>query len=191
MYRMIAGHIKIDVDKYGKRRSMQQSICDECKEKFWHPLRRVRRYCSLPCSRLGSRNRIDLHCGSCNNPITRNPFRLKNAKSGLLFCSRQCKDRAQRLDGRPELHPLHYGTARGDRSDVYRPIAFENHGKLCNRCGYDRHEEVLRVHHRDRNKRNRKPENLEVLCPTCHDEEHFLARDGRFNKLGEGYALPK
>lgn len=53
-------------------------------------------------------------------------------------------------------------------------------GKLtaCEKCGYDKFVEVLHVHHIDRNHKNTDIKNLAVLCPTCHAEDHFLAKDG-------------
>lgn len=39
----------------------------------------------------------------------------------------------------------------------------------CNRCASTMR---LHVHHRDRNKRNQDPLNLEVLCKGCHTDEH-------------------
>jgi 5-methylcytosine-specific restriction endonuclease McrA len=46
--------------------------------------------------------------------------------------------------------------------------------KLCNRCGYSAMPEILDVHHRDRDRTNNEPENLEVLCPNCHAIEHRI-----------------
>jgi hypothetical protein len=40
---------------------------------------------------------------------------------------------------------------------------------------------VLQVHHRDRDRTNNEPVNLEVLCPTCHDEDHFFSKDGKWS----------
>jgi 5-methylcytosine-specific restriction endonuclease McrA len=39
---------------------------------------------------------------------------------------------------------------------------------------------VLQVHHKDRDRHNNKLENLEMLCPTCHEVEHFTPKDGRW-----------
>jgi 5-methylcytosine-specific restriction endonuclease McrA len=39
----------------------------------------------------------------------------------------------------------------------------------CSRCGSTGR---LDIHHRDRNKKNQAPENLEVLCHRCHMREH-------------------
>lgn len=42
----------------------------------------------------------------------------------------------------------------------------------CQRCDHDGSESRLGIHHRDRNKKNQTPENLEVLCHRCHMREH-------------------
>lgn len=42
----------------------------------------------------------------------------------------------------------------------------------CQRCGHDGSESRLGIHHKDRNKRNQRPSNLEVLCHRCHMREH-------------------
>lgn len=46
----------------------------------------------------------------------------------------------------------------------------------CARCGFDEPREILAVHHRDHNRRNNAPENLEILCPNCHAIEHFILK---------------
>jgi 5-methylcytosine-specific restriction endonuclease McrA len=71
-------------------------------------------------------------------------------------------------------HPAHYK----DGSSAYGRIAIRHHGNHCNRCGYKEHIEILRTHHKDRNSENNLPDNLERLCPNCHETEHFLAGDG-------------
>lgn len=40
---------------------------------------------------------------------------------------------------------------------------------------------ILKVHHKDRNRKNSLPDNLEILCPNCHDLEHFLQKDGVYS----------
>ena len=50
----------------------------------------------------------------------------------------------------------------------YRERALKAYGATCNRCGYSDIEEMLDVHHRDKNRKNSKLENLEVLCVWCH-----------------------
>jgi len=45
-------------------------------------------------------------------------------------------------------------------------------GKNCERCGYARFE-ILQVHHKNRDRSNNNLENLELICPNCHCEEHY------------------
>lgn len=53
-------------------------------------------------------------------------------------------------------------------SSNYRRRTIDKFGPKCQSCGYDEHEELLQVHHRDSNRKNNKFSNLVVLCPTCH-----------------------
>src|SRR3970282_53385 len=43
----------------------------------------------------------------------------------------------------------------------------------CERCGLD---EPLVVHHRNRDRTNNSPENIEILCANCHYKEHGIGR---------------
>jgi 5-methylcytosine-specific restriction endonuclease McrA len=71
-----------------------------------------------------------------------------------------------------------YGTAQ----PRYREFALQQKGAKCEECGYCKLEGVLEVHHLDLNRRNNKIENLKVLCPTCHQEIHFLSNTGRYHR---------
>lgn len=177
----------------GKRRKLYWLSCEQCETLFLSPRYngpkyRARKYCSNECRKMANPSKIhDLVCDNCGAPFQRTQSYLKKSKSGLRFCSRKCKDEAQRLDSHnPEIHPPHYGTGEG----TYRDVAKRNHPLRCNRCGYNEIVGILKVHHKDRNRRNNKPENLEILCPTCHDLEHFFKKDGMYSggrhKRGSG-----
>jgi len=59
----------------------------------------------------------------------------------------------------------------------------KSRGNVCQKCGYSKYE-ILQVHHKDRNPLNNELENLELICPNCHFEEHFLEKSWlhkRFN----------
>lgn len=45
--------------------------------------------------------------------------------------------------------------------------------KSCSRCGYNKHPQLLGIHHKDKNRENNNIENLEVLCANCHSEAHL------------------
>ena len=42
----------------------------------------------------------------------------------------------------------------------------------CQCCDGDGSESRLGIHHKDRNKHNQRPSNLEVVCHRCHMREH-------------------
>jgi 5-methylcytosine-specific restriction endonuclease McrA len=166
-------------------------LCQHCGKAFEARKADVKRgfakYCSFACSGLACKARRkaqqvpNLVCAWCKANFYRQPGRAgKNSRSGLSFCSRQCKDQAQQLGGLSEIQPDHYGTL--DTTKEYRLIAFRHLPNRCNRCGYDKFPAVLEVHHQDRNRENNKLENLEILCPTCHEEHHFLEKTGRFGR---------
>ena len=52
----------------------------------------------------------------------------------------------------------------------------ENRGWECERCHFRaesyEQKKFLEVHHKNRNKYDNRPENLEVICRNCHDKEH-------------------
>ena len=49
----------------------------------------------------------------------------------------------------------------------------EQRGRKCERCAYDNYE-ILNVHHKNRNREDNRLENLEIICPNCHAEEHHI-----------------
>ena len=46
----------------------------------------------------------------------------------------------------------------------------------CQRCGFhastNKEKKLIEVHHKDKNRTNNNPSNLEVLCRSCHTKEH-------------------
>jgi len=46
--------------------------------------------------------------------------------------------------------------------------------EACERCGST---EILQRHHKDRNRENNAPKNIEILCQQCHTNEHIKAGD--------------
>lgn len=157
--------------------------CRHCKRDFQASLKEVNRgnghFCSRSCSSKQKRSPAsNCLCQTCKTPFYRSPSRRKT-KSGYLFCSRKCKELAQTIGTDSSLYdmmPAHYKSG----NTAYRRIAFSFLPVECNRCHYAKIPEVLQVHHKDRDRSNNQIHNLEILCPTCHEEDHFLNRDGRF-----------
>ncbi len=53
----------------------------------------------------------------------------------------------------------------------------------CECCGHDGSESRLDIHHRNRNKRDQRLENLEVLCHRCHMQEHASRGETGFDSM--------
>lgn len=51
----------------------------------------------------------------------------------------------------------------------------QKRGRVCEKCGYNKYE-ILQIHHKDKNQSNNDLDNLELVCPNCHFEEHFLEK---------------
>jgi len=115
-------------------------------------------------------------CAYCGDEFYCRPSKIAKSKSGLLFCCRKHKDLAQRIGGIKAIQPSHYT----DDGRNYRKKAFAFYPNECNQCGYDRHPEVLDVHHKDYDRTNCDMGNLEILCPTCHMEHHFVTKTGKW-----------
>lgn len=171
-------------------RPLVDIACQTCTKSFQaRPIDRERghaKYCSKQCSGIAwklwaatrPKPQSNSICAYCATSFYRNPSSKLKSKSGLLFCCREHKDIAQRLGGIEAIQPDHYGAG----NHAYREIAFRHHPKQCSRCGYDRIPEVIAVHHKDSNRENNHPSNLEPLCPTCHTEHHFITQTGYWKR---------
>jgi HNH endonuclease len=157
--------------------------CDFCQVSYLAETKYLKRnqgrYCSRICSATGEHEKRKLthepnmNCSFCGIDFYRRPSSKVNSKSGLFFCCRKHKDLAQRIGGIKEIQPPHYGeTLR------YRTLALRYYPNRCKNCGYDKHPEILEVNHIDCDRSNNRLENLEILCPTCHSEFHFITRTG-------------
>lgn len=135
-------------------------------------------------------------CTVCKTDIYRRPSQL----SGSVFCSRHCYGLSQRKEvlciacGTPILSGLNKKTcsrscANKSRSGIsythtslmdkalsqrrIKVALIKERGASCERCGYAIME-ILQLHHKDRDRSNNTPQNLEILCPNCHFEEHLV-----------------
>lgn len=164
-----------------------QTKCKNCNKKFRALTKEINRgngkFCSRSCGTSFNKTKDKLPntvCANCKESFYKKASRT--SKSGLYFCCRLCKDTAQRIGGIKEIQPNHYGTRTNILSKDYRPLVIDPlKTPKCSACGWDKHYQILHVHHKDRNRKNNSIDNLEILCPTCHDLDHFLAGDGRFS----------
>ena len=141
-------------------------MCDNCKIVFLKRESFVtnNNFCSRSCLYKKQENKVDVNCAYCNKIFQIIVSKTKT-KSGLNFCTRICKDSAQRAEnGFIEMQPSHYGTGYSK----YRDKALRTYPHECHVCKYKEHIELLQVHHIDSDRQNANLENLIVLCPTCH-----------------------
>ena len=145
-----------------KRKS--NTKCDVCgKEIYRRPVELERSggkaYCGQVCYGISCRK--EKPCIICNKLILSSLHRVT--------CSRRCsninREGTKYKLGRPK-----------DKVEEIRAIKIRLlsiRGSKCERCGYDK-PEVLQVHHKDRNRKNNDFKNLEIICPNCHFEDHYL-----------------
>jgi len=163
--------------------------CLNCGTEFNAPQKEVNRgygkYCSRSCSAKHIRNpkQLNTKCDNCGKEFYKSGWRKSQSKSGYHFCSRKCKDEAQRVESHlKNFNPPFYEEG-SDCASTYRAIAFRNKEHKCTICGYKEVIEVLVVHHIDQNRSNNSMSNLEILCPTCHEVKHFKTKTGRWGKI--------
>lgn len=151
----------------GKSRKLYPVSCP-CGASFLAPAHRVktRRHCSPKCRAEFSKRRAVVVCAWCVKEFELSASRKAKGVTGLKFCSRVCKDAAQRLGGLAAIQPPHYGLGNGKHD--YRQRALEHYGEKCLACGYCAHPRMLDVDHMDGDRSNNALENLRVLCVWCH-----------------------
>jgi len=166
-------------DSYGKKRAHVEVNCKNCDKQFFRVKRKVieKNFCCRLCSEEHKKNSdiFETQCAFCKSSIKRKNSRKRNSKSGLYFCSRDCKDNAQRYHNSlrikefESIMPNHYGTGEYR----YRKKAFDNAKVIkCNFCDYS-NEKILQVHHIDEDRENNELSNLMIVCPTHHCEIHY------------------
>lgn len=143
----------------------------------------------------------NIKCFECRKPIYRRPVQITKSK-GRLFCSPLCYGKSLRKEkpcivcGKLILAQFNKKTcsracANKNRTQIQYKIGRPKdknvlirslkirllaiRGAMCERCGYNK-KEILHVHHKDRNRKNNKLTNLELICPNCHYEEHYLEK---------------
>ena len=149
------------------------------------------------------------HCKICGKEIYRRPIEIKRSSKGV-FCSSACYGISCRKElpcivcGRKILAGMNKATCsrtcsnthragikygRGHPKDIVvsqrslKMRLVDLRGRGCERCKYKK-VEILQVHHKDRNRSNNSLDNLALICPNCHFEEHYLEKSWLKEKQG-------
>lgn len=155
-------------EQYKRNPNTKCSICG--KEIYRRPkeIESGQVFCSVKCAGIGCRK--EKPCTVCKKLI----LSSLNKKT----CSRACAN-IQRTGIK-----YHLGSPR-DKVKYQKGLKLrllKERGNRCERCNYDKYE-ILQVHHKDRNRNHNELNNLELICPNCHYEEHFLEKSWLRKKL--------
>ena len=119
-------------------------------------------------SHIGSNNprwsgdRVEISCQTCSSTIFVSPLRAKSQK----YCSNNCRWEA--LRGKPRKRGRESSSYRGG-TNIYPRLAGLDKNSSCTWCGWQRN---LMVHHRDHDRHNGEPDNLVIICRSCHQRHH-------------------
>ena len=108
------------------------------------------------------------YCAYCGKKLERRRYKKKYEDLKIFekrkYCNRMCMRKAfvKTGDGDQDYSPAHHSSRR---------IAYliENREMKCEICGSTNN---IDVHHIDGNYRNNKPENLQIVCRSCHLKIH-------------------
>lgn len=161
----------------GIKRRAEKVVCECCKSEFIRRKGRKTRFCSHDCSAKAAKHEIEIICSNCGCKAFKKPSQIKAAKHGYYFCSKQCKDFAQSLEGNIDaIRPDHYGKSNGQ--GAVQSFFKKNADKGCT-CG-EKRKYLLMVHHQDGNRKNNVYTNFEIVCGSCHMKRHLKIVQGEW-----------
>lgn len=138
-------------------------------------------------------------CIACKKDIYKRPAQIKSSR---VFCSQTCygkscrkevaciicgtlilgglnKKTCSRSCSNKNRVGIKYGMMRPNdkikKQEIIKSRLIETRGMKCEVCGYSKYN-ILHIHHKDRNRQNNSFDNLELICPNCHYEKHYLER---------------
>lgn len=143
--------------------------CTHCNQEYEGKTKS--KYCSLKCLGLNNRfrNTKVVECANCKINFNKRISELDKSKSGFYFCTRGCKDNAQKIGGIKEIMPDHYGTRITPHSIKFIKGIDKS---CCTDCG-EKRKYLLVVHHIDSDRTNNDTTNLEIVCSNCHLKRHL------------------
>lgn len=159
-------------------------ICKQCNTVFGVTQCKINEgrglFCSPKCFHLHNRIQIPeeqvidlwnqgLSCGQISDTLNISPYPLKSwlTKKGIYEIRRKGKNHGLYKEG-------------VSCSKTVKLEVIKRAGNKCEKCGYDKYPKILQFHHKDRNRTNNATDNLLLLCPNCHEVEHYLSGDGRW-----------
>lgn len=140
--------------KAQKRRDWQKKprVCVKCGKTFYFITHKTKRKRCPDCFKIIERRaEKEYVCKNCGKGI------IGREGYKRTFCNMECSKNYY-ID-----HP-----GKSIRNKQRR--RFLREVMACMICGYDKHEQILQIHHL--NGKNNRPENLIKICPNCHRAIH-------------------
>jgi hypothetical protein len=107
-------------------------------------------------------------CEGCGKEFEKIEAEVKRTTSN--FCSKKCR--------KGILAPNYKS---GIKATYYRQFLKTN----CEECGATSH---LQIHHKDKNRHNNLPINLETVCRSCHNRLHGVGKWSKYKKSTSNFA---
>ncbi len=141
------------------------------------------------------------NCKMCDKAIYKRPSQIA-LNGGKIYCSNKCygiscrderpcimcgkmilgslnKKTCSRVCSNKNRAGIKYGIRKPyekiKSQEIIKSRLIELRGMKCELCGYKKYE-ILHIHHKDRNRSNNNFNNLELVCPNCHYEKHYLEK---------------
>ena len=147
----------------GKTFTAYYKKCEVCGKEFKTVPSSSKQYtCSRECLSIRYQTLREKKCEYCGEKYTAK----KGKKTTSRFCGKSCAVKAR--DWKPSLRK------------IIATILPRSKMLQCEQCGYNKYPEILERHHKDRDRNNNTQENLQALCPNCHDELHYLEHTGKW-----------
>lgn len=120
----------------------------------------------------------ELFCLNCKNPLKRYQTKYCNNTCASDHKSKLQIDQWLKGQACGHINSLSYQVLTSVRKWV-----FDRAKHKCENCGCDKHnpytsKSILQIEHIDGNASNDRPENLKVLCPTCHAMTKYFGNAG-------------
>ncbi len=151
---------------------MPQVKCKICCKEFYAKPSHLKRgygvYCSRECHHKGLRKGKFVECDTCGKEAWKRPKALKHSKSGKFFCSKSCQTLWRNSYYSGPKHPNWKG---GDNIGYKKLLVKSGIKSICKICRL-KDQRILIVHHKDKNNKNHKVDNLIWLCLNCHHLVH-------------------
>ncbi len=146
---------------YKRKPNTKCTVCSKAIYRRPIEIKRGKVFCSVTCAGIACRK--EKPCLICKKLILAG----LNKKTCSRSCANKLREGIKYKIGSPK------DKVKSQRALKLRLL--KERGRKCEKCDYSKYQ-ILEVHHKNRNRKNNELENLELICPNCHAEEHLLEK---------------